>query len=363
MRILHAADLHLDSAFASLEPEKARQRRRESREILRSLAELALREEVDLVLLSGDLFDGERVYPETVELLKSALERMKCPVFISPGNHDPFTPRSPYAKEVWSENVHIFREEELSAVAVPQLGCVVHGAAFVGQHRESEALSVFSAQQDGLVHLLCLHGAVNEPGSEYGNISREQIARSGFAYLALGHIHQYSGAQKEGTSVWVYPGCPEGRGFDETDDKGAVLAEIENGRVDVRFVPLCRRRYRILRADVTDTTPIDALERVMPETAAEDICRVIFTGELGGQGMDLRALEEDLSHRFFALELRDETVIAQDIWCGAGEDSLRGLFLSELRAQYDAAKNNEEKERIISAVRFGLAAMDGRDIG
>ena len=363
MRILHAADLHLDSAFASLEPEKARQRRRESREILRSLAELALREEVDLVLLAGDLFDGERVYPETIELLKSALERMKCPVFISPGNHDPFTARSPYAKETWPHNVHIFRTEELSAVTIPQLGCTVHGAAFTEQHRESEALNGFSVPQDGMTHLLCLHGAVNEPGSAYGNISREQIARSGFAYLALGHIHQYSGAQNEGTSCWVYPGCPEGRGFDETDDKGAVLAEVENGRVDVRFVPLCRRRYRILHADVTDTTPLDALERVMPETAAEDICRVIFTGELGGQGMDLRAMEEDLAHRFYALELRDETTIAQDIWSGAGEDSLRGLFLAELRAQYDAAKNDEEKERVISAVRFGLAAMDGRDIG
>lgn len=363
MRILHAADLHLDSAFAALSADGARQRRRESRDILNALAQLAQKEKVDLVLLAGDLFDGERVYPETIEQLKNALQKMACPVFISPGNHDPYMPRSPYAKEDWPENVRIFRTEELSSVELPQLGCVVHGAAFTQQHRETEALDGFAVPEDGKVHLLCLHGAVNEPGSKYGNISREQIARSGFAYLALGHIHQYSGAQRAGNSVWVYPGCPEGRGFDETGDKGAVLVDMESGAVDVRFVPLCRRRYHILNVDVTDRAPMDALERVIPETAADDICRVIFTGELGGQGIDLRAMEEDLAPRFYALELRDETRIAQDIWHSAGEDSLRGLFLSELRARYDAAENEEERTTIISAVRFGLAALDGRDIG
>ena len=130
MRVLHAADLPLDSAFAALSADRARQRRRESREILNTLAQLAQREQVDLVLLAGDLFDGERVYPETVEQLKSALENMTCPVFISPGNHDPYTKNSPYAKEEWPENVHIFRAEELTAVPIPTLNCVVYGAAF-----------------------------------------------------------------------------------------------------------------------------------------------------------------------------------------------------------------------------------------
>ena len=140
MRILHAADLHLDSAFGALSSDQARQRRRESREILNTLADLVCKERVNLVLLSGDLFDGERVYPETIELLQGALKRMRCPVFISPGNHDPFVPKSPYAKEQWPENVHIFQTEKLTAVPVPELGCVVYGAAFTDQHRHTEVL-------------------------------------------------------------------------------------------------------------------------------------------------------------------------------------------------------------------------------
>ena len=363
MRILHAADFHLDSAFAALPGEKARQRRRESRELPERLAALAREEQVDLVLLPGDLFDGERVYPETVERLKTALSKIECPIFIAPGNHDPYARLSPYVRETWPENVHIFAAEELTAVEIERLGCVVHGAAFVDQHRTSEALAGFTAPEDGKIHLLCLHGAVDEAGSEYGNLSRRQIEESGFDYLALGHIHQYSGAQRCGNSTWAYSGCPEGRGFDETGDKGVVIADVEKGRAELRFVPLCRRRYRILRADVTECTAQEALERVMPYTAAEDVCRVIFTGEVGEEGLDLRALEADNASRFYALQLRDETRIAEDIWRRAGEDSLRGLFLRELRARYEAAATDHEKETVIAAVRFGLAAMDGRDLG
>lgn len=363
MRILHAADLHLDSAFAALPAEKARQRRREIRELPDRLADLVKEEKVDLVLLPGDLFDGERVYPETLERLKDALKRMECPVFIAPGNHDPYIRSSPYAKDEWSENVHIFRSEELAGVELETLNCTVYGAAFTDLHRFSEALAGFAAPRDGKIHLLCLHGAVDEPGSEYGNLSRQQIAGSGFDYLALGHIHRYSGAQQYGSSTWAYCGCPEGRGFDEPDDRGVVVADVEKGSVKLRFAPLCRRRYRILRADVTDCAPFEAMEKVMPATAAEDICRVIFTGEMGEEGIDLGAIEADWSSRCYELQLRDETRPAEDLWQRAGEDSLRGLFLKELRQRYEAAADETERETIISAVRFGLAAIDGRDLG
>lgn len=361
--LIHAADFHLDSAFGGLPPERARQRRRESRELLDRLADLARAEQADLVLLAGDLFDGERVYPETIERLQEALASISCPVFIAPGNHDPYTARSPYAAMEWPENVHIFRRGELEAVELPGLKCVVHGGAFTAPDRQDEALAGFSVQEDGLLHLLCLHGDVNAPGSEYGPISKEQIAGSGLDYLALGHVHQYSGLQRLGGSFWAYPGCPEGRGFDELGDKGVLVGRLERGRMEARFVPLCRRRYQILRADVTGTTPRQALERVIPPTAAEDACRIIFTGECGPEGVDLPALEEAYGSRFYVLQLRDETRLARDIWERAGEDSLRGLFLRDLRERYDAASGEEERERITLAARFGLAALDGRDMG
>ena len=361
LRIIHAADFHLDSAFGGLPTEKSRERRRESRELADRLADLVLLEKADLVLLSGDLFDGERVYPETLERLRAALARTQRPVFIAPGNHDPYTPRSPYALQPWPDNVCIFREEGLASVTLPELKCVVHGAAFVGPERGAYALS--KVPEDGMTHLFCLHGDIGNPASRYGPVTREQIARSKADYIALGHIHQYSGLQRDGDTFWAYPGCPEGRGFDETGGKGVLSVRTGSGGTEVRFVPLCRRRYWSLEADVTDLSPREAVEAVMPDTAGEDICRITFTGEADGQGVELDMVASMFQDRFYSLELRDRTRPARSLWEKAGENSLRGLFLQEMKIKYDAAPDEAARDQVTLAVRFGLAALEGRDIG
>ena len=361
-KIIHGADFHLDSAFAGLPPEKARQRRRESRQLLDALAELVRRERADLVLLSGDLFDGERVYPETLEALRAALGAMGCPVFIAPGNHDPYTPHSPYAAGDWPENVHVFRTAEVESVELPELGCVVHGCAFTGGERTDQALAGFAAPADGRLHLMCLHGDVGAPESPYGPVTRRQIGSSGLAYLALGHVHQCSGVQREGDTFWAYPGCPEGRGFDELGDKGVLAGTVDEEKADLRFVPLCHRRYHVIEVNVTGRDPREALAQALPATAAEDVCRFVLTGESGESGVDLPALETAFASRCYGLQLRDRTRPAEDIWRRAGEDSLRGLFLQDLRQRWESAQDEEQRRQIALAVRFGLAALDGRDL-
>ena len=130
MKLLHASDFHLDSPFDSLPPDKSAQRRRELREVPARLARLAKDEGVDLVLLPGDLLDGERVYPETLRALAGALEEMAVPVFIAPGNHDWYHDKSPYAVTRWPDNVYIFTRSELQSVPLPG----PHGHQ---QHRKS----------------------------------------------------------------------------------------------------------------------------------------------------------------------------------------------------------------------------------
>ena len=95
IRILHAADLHLDSPFEGLSAGKAAVRRSEQRELLGRLSALARTEQADLVLLRGDLLDSGRPYFETGEELIRALGRIGAPVFIAPGNHDFYSPQSP----------------------------------------------------------------------------------------------------------------------------------------------------------------------------------------------------------------------------------------------------------------------------
>lgn len=361
VKVLHAADFHLDSAFGALTEEKARLRRRESRALPARLVEWANDHGAQLMLLAGDLFDSDNLYGQTAQELADALGRFRGRVFIAPGNHDFYTARSPWATTSWPENVQVFTSDRPFCVDVPELGCAVWGAAFTAAEvPDGSALTSVRCPDDGRTHLMVLHADLSAPDSRYRPITPAQIGGTGLSYLALGHTHTFSGVQRAGQTAFAYPGCPEGRGFDETGEKGFLFGEVGPGGADMAFIPFARRHYQILRADITDTTPLDAVERLLPLQTQEDIYRIILTGERT-EDFSLAALQTRLAERFFHLELRDETRAPEDLWARCGEDSLRGLFLQEMRRRLDAAAP-DERPAIEQAVRFGLAAMDHRDL-
>ena len=353
IKLIHGADFHLDSPFSGLPPQQAALRRGEQRLLLEDLAQLVREEQADLVLLSGDLLDSEQVYRETAQALARALGSIPCPVFIAPGNHDYYSDRSVYATLDWPENVHIFRSSQVEAVALSQLNCVVHGRAFTDIHQTSGPLDGLTVpREDGSLHLGCFHGEVALV-SEYGPITPSQIAASGLDYLALGHIHKFSGLNREGATYWAYPGCPEGRGFDESGDKGVLVVELDAGKADARFVPLCRHRYESLSVDITGQDPLTAITAALPPNTRQDIYRISLTGE--GETPVLSALEGQLAHRFYALSLRDRTRLPRDLWARREEDTLTGLFL---RAMWEKIQSDPDNATLQLAARFGLAALE-----
>ena len=358
VKIIHGADFHLDSPFSGLSPQHSAQRRSELRQLPRRLADLARAEGADLVLLSGDLLDGQHIYRETAQALAEALGSIPCPAFLAPGNHDPWSQHSPYASLTWPDNVHIFSSQALESVDLPGLGCTVWGRAFCASHQASSPLEGLSLPRDRRLHLGCFHGDV-APQSDYGPISREAIAASGLTYLALGHIHQCSGLQREGDTFWAYPGCPEGRGFDETGEKGVLLVEAEPGQVKARFIPLCQRKYEVLSVDITGTSDLaGAVQRALPEDAQRHMFRVLLTGE--GESPDLAALERTLAPLCYGLTLQDHTRLPQNLWQRREEDSLTGLFL---RAMWEKCQAEPDNQLYQLCARYGLAALENGEEG
>ena len=358
IKLLHAADLHLDSPFSGLPSGKAAQRRQEQRELLGRLASLAEAEQVQLVLLAGDLFDSDSAFTETAEELVKALGSIAAPVFISPGNHDFYTSSSAYARLAFPENVHIFRENRIECVELPELNARVFGAAFTDQSCRG-LLTGFSAEKkDGFTDIMCIHGELG--GDRYDPITEDEIAASGMDYVALGHVHAESGLKRSGGTYYAWPGCPEGRGFDETGEKHVYITELGDGECSIKPVCIAARRCGILTADISDTEPAQAVEAVLAENAGIDCCRIILRGETA-EAPDLAQLRRRFEDRFFSLQLRDETVLRRELWDRAGEDSLRGQFLIRLRSAYDAAKSDAERDKITQAVRWGLAALDKRE--
>ena len=363
-KFIHAADFHLDSAFGALSARQAAARRRESRETVFRLANYVNQHRIDLVLLAGDLFDSNSAFRETGEQLAQALGQMEAQVFISPGNHDRYSVGSPWHTVDWPENVHIFKENYLKAMEVPELGLVIHGAAFAGAEQTESFLRDFKAPADGKLHFGLLHGELEAAEERYNSLRRVEIEESGLAYLALGHIHKRMEPKHFGKTLCAWPGCIEGRGFDELGEKGFYEGTVDDaGQISLTFISFARRRYEILEVDVTDKEPRTAVEAALPADTAQHLYRILLTGETGEGGVDAAALTETLADRFYALEIRDHTRMAEDVWKRAEEDSLRGLFLRELRAKWNAAETEEERETITRAARFGLAALDHRDLG
>lgn len=364
IRFLHGADFHLDSAFGALPAQRAAERRRESRELLFRLADYVNGHDIDLVLLAGDLFDSASPFRETGEQLAAALGQMRARVFVAPGNHDWCGPGSPWETETWPENVTVFRERAMTAAEVPELDLVVHGAAFTGPEQPESLLAGFTAPADGKVHIGLLHGELDGAEDRYDPIRREEVSASGLAYLALGHVHKRMEPLTLGRTVCAWPGCLEGRGFDELGEKGFYKGTIsDSGEVSLTFVPFARHRYEILEVDVTGKDPRVAVEAALPPDTAGDLYRILLTGETAEGGAGAAALREALADRFDTLEVRDRTRMAEDLWQRAGEDSLRGLFLRELLARREAAEDEAARAEIDLAARFGLAALDHRDLG
>ena len=357
---VHGADFHLDAPFTALPARQAAQRRGEQRQLLARLCGLARERRADLLLLSGDLFDSGQIYGETVDALAQSLGELDAQVFIAPGNHDFWSPRSPYAGIAWPQNVHIFTEPHVETVVLPELGCAVHGSAFTGPFREDCPLDQFRTEEDGLVHLMVLHGDT-APNSRYCPVTQTAIAGSGLDYLALGHVHACTGLQRSGDTFWAYPGCPEGRGFDELGDKGVLLGTVDRNRAEVEFVPLCARRYLIQEVDVTGRDPEQALAAALPPQDSVDLCRILLTGERESDALNLAELEALAASRFYALSLRDRTRLRRSLWDRAEEDTLTGLFLRAMRRRLEETADDSQKAALEQAVRFGLAALEHRE--
>ncbi len=357
IRILHAADLHLDSPFQSLSARQAAERRAEQRRLVTRIVQLA-EERADMLVFAGDVFDSDAGFAETARSLEKALAQTDIPVFFAPGNHDWYSARSPWDKLEFGENVHIFRSEDIECVKLDDLRVRVWGCAFGGRSRRAP-LTGFEAEKDGdWLDVMVLHGEVGNPRSVYAPIQPEELERSGMDYVALGHSHTFSGLQRAGGTYYAWPGCAEGRGFDECGEKGVILAELEPERCRIEFTGLGGREYAVERVDLTEATDeLAAVMNALRERSERDICRVILTGETD-DSPDTDAIGRALEQRFYAWQLRDETTPRRALWEQGGDDSLRALFVQRLRQRLENAADDAERRRITLALRWGLRALD-----
>ena len=345
MKFLHSADWHLDSPLPGKDPEL--------QEALLALpfrvAQAAKQEGVQLLLLSGDIFDGP-ASRQSLGALQEALGTLDIPVCIAPGNHDPFTADSVWNREFWPENVRIFTRQTPESFVFPELNCRVWGAAFLAAEAPA-LLENFRARGSETWQIGLFHGDPTQAASVYNPVTADHIRNSGLHYLALGHIHK-GGKLTFGDTLCAWPGCPMGRGFDETGIKGVLSVTLEPEHGDIRFLPLDGPRFYDETAQPRD------LEKILPALGNRDHYRITLVGE--SEPVDLRALQKEYAH-FPNLTLRDRTVPPLDLWASAGRDTLEGIYFGLLKDALEDA-TPEETRQILLAAKLSRQLLEGQEV-
>lgn len=361
MRLLHFADLHLDTPFRWVPVEVARARRRALRETLTRICETASQLRVDAVCCGGDLYEQDRFTPDTATFLRSTLgDLAPIPVFVAPGNHDWYGPASLYRQVRWPGNVHIFTEARLSPVELAE-GMTLWGAGHRAPANTEGFLERFRVDRGG-AHVALFHGSEQgEMGfQEEGKVPHapfraQQIPEAGLHHALVGHFHTPRDA-----AAHTYPGNPDPLTFGETGERAAVLATVAgDGSVSRERRRVATSAVHDVVADLTGVVHSGQVaERVQEAVSGlSGVARVTLTGEVGPD-VDLRlpdVAELTVPHLDALLPRLGRVSASYDVGHLKDEQTVRGQFVRDVLA--DESLGDDQRRRVLVT---GLRALDGR---
>lgn len=352
MRILHTSDIHLEAPMTRFPAAKVRERKNELFATFERLVNEASGIGCRVVIIAGDLFDGERITAKAADRVANIIEGHPEVEFLYlPGNHERVAfinriARTPKNLKVFGEGWTYFDYE---------------GVRIAGRTEIAPDMFDTLSLVEGEKNIVVLHGGIADGVGGDETIGLAAARGRGIDYMALGHYHSYSVTSIDERGVAVYSGTPEGRGFDEAGECGFVLLDTGSERITHRFCQFAKRTIEVIPVDISEATrrmDIEELVRVAVEKISpRDIVRVVLTGaRLPDLYADLDALSERYQDRFYYFEVKDDTRTKIDPEAYRYDKSLEGEFIRLVYSKDDLT--DEAKEKII---RCGLGALLGEE--
>ena len=234
-RFVHTADIHLDSPLRSLSlrnPELAQLIGDSTRQALVSIVALCLEEQVDALIIAGDLYDGEQTSMKTARFLATQLARLSqagIAVYKIRGNHDAL---SKITQElVLPDGVKVFGgRAEMVLHTGNGIDIAIHGMSFGKPQAPESLLPKYRPPEAGAVNIGIMHTSVGGAAGHdlYAPTSATDLHAAGFDYWALGHIHKRT--QHAGVRTVIMPGMPQGRDINEAGEKTVSLVTVGDDR-------------------------------------------------------------------------------------------------------------------------------------
>ena len=360
MKIIHCSDLHLDSKMeTNLNKEKAKERKNEILITFEKMVEYAKQNEVQVIIIAGDLFDKKTVSAKAKKIVKNAiLSNPKIDFIYLKGNHDEagFLDED----EEFPANLKTFNSNSWSSYEYDNI--IISGIEF-GQIDNYELYSSLLLEKNK-TNIVVMHGqeAETELKDKAEIINLKALKSKNIDYLALGHIHSYKQEKLDKRGIYCYSGCLEGRGFDECGEKGFVLLNVQDGKIKSEFIPFAYRKIYEVHVDITGAVETKEIEDRIIEKIKEiselSLVKIVLDGEVElGEERDLDYLTKKFEQYFYYLKIEDKTKIKIDYTKYQNDISLKGEFIRTVLDQKDLTE--EEKNKVITT---GLKALAGEDV-
>ncbi|OON88337.1 hypothetical protein BXO88_00660 [Oribacterium sp. C9] len=400
MKIIHCADIHLDSRLnTNLDEKKAEERRQEMLGTWLRLLDYAKSHQVSAVLISGDMFDTKAVSTTTAQtILGSMKSHPEIVFFYLKGNHDTdsFLNRAELLPEnlyTFNDSWRMYRLSQNIVISGRELSSSFGGAR-LPENWAARTLNL----RDEDYNIVMLHGQVVSAHATIPDEDEEihlgDYVGKNIDYMALGHVHKYMSGQLDGRGIWCYPGCLEGRGFDECSKHGFILLDIDEATHSIKrqLVDISRRHMWMIPVDVTGLTSSiemvrrarvqfdilsgtptsseeiqyisqDAIREIVDSAGgrrlhADDMVKLVLTGEVELEAeKSLKFISSQLSPLFYFLKIEDMTRRKIDYQNYVNDRSLKGEFIRSVRD--DSQLDDSIKPEVIEA---GMRLLMGEDI-
>lgn len=261
-RFIQCGDLHLGTPFKyikSLGKQVDEAVNRATYRSFEAIVDLAIEQQVQAVLITGDIYDSDTHNLESQVRFAYECERLSAhsiPVFLVQGNHDP--------AESWLRNirlpdmVHIFSATQSERKALFSKGKVVayiYGISCSEQNRADNVAQFLKPWADDPFSIGIFHGTVGStPDHEVvGPTSLSELTESPMKYWAIGHIHKRQ-ILHEAPYV-VYAGNTQGLHKKEVGAKGCYLVDVSaTGQVSMQFQETAPIRFEQVTIDISSLT-------------------------------------------------------------------------------------------------------------
>lgn len=366
IKVIHCSDLHLDSSMETrLSKENVKERKAELLATFGRMVDYAEEHQVKAIIIAGDLYDKKNISKSAKIIIKSMIiNHPYIDFYYLKGNHDAGNILAEF--DELPENLKMFTEQWTSYNIDEAGKIVLTGVELTKDNATNISYSLVLDNEK--YNIVTLHGQIGEykAKDKTEHIALSEYRDKGIDYMALGHIHSYQQGGLDRRGTYCYPGCLEGRGFDECGEHGFVLLTINEDERTMKseFVPIASRNLYEVDVDITGTeSTVDISERIRNTLeglnySERSLMRVNLVGKMDFQSeKNIEFLTTQYKEQFFYFEVKDKSVYEINYSEYRYDASLKGEFIRNVEARNDIS--DEEKATII---RYGIQALTGEEL-